>query len=270
MQINLGANLGASLTGLAIGYRINNINNTVYQAFTTTNVVETAILGTYIVTTSVTVPDSGAIIIFGVSDTDYALEVINPVTDTSVINNKLDTIDDFLDTEISAIQARINLLPTKTEMDSAIASIASILAANQTLPIENGKITIHQSNTFDATLTGLSIPSSWTSIVFTLKRENKDILDSSARLQIKVSNPSSGSDGLKILNGSTSVTANDANLIINQLGGTVAIHIENDITGQLDVRYTYHYDVKIYYGTSDSLATAKQLCVIKSAITLGV
>jgi hypothetical protein len=65
--------LGAGKSGLAIGYRLVDLAGVVVTSFTTTNVVETGVPGTYTVTGGISVPD-GFVgrIVWGVSGTDYA------------------------------------------------------------------------------------------------------------------------------------------------------------------------------------------------------
>lgn len=65
--------LGAGKGGLAIGYRLVDVNGNEVQAFTTTNVVETGVPGTYTVTGGISIPD-GFVgrIIWGESGTDLA------------------------------------------------------------------------------------------------------------------------------------------------------------------------------------------------------
>lgn len=64
--------LGAAYTGQAIGYRVLNLDRTVYSAFSTTNVAETAIAGTYAVSGGILVPDAGGYVIVGTALVDYA------------------------------------------------------------------------------------------------------------------------------------------------------------------------------------------------------
>lgn len=76
-------NLGGAYTGLTIGYRVLNVDGTTYTAFTTTNVVETSVLGTYRVTGGVVVDDSGGYIVFGESGTDLAEVAVEPIRSSS-------------------------------------------------------------------------------------------------------------------------------------------------------------------------------------------
>lgn len=76
--LNLGAALGASKTGLAIGYILHNMDGSTQAAFTTTNVVETSKPGTYVVSVPVSVADAGARIGWGIGGV-YDWDVIDAV-----------------------------------------------------------------------------------------------------------------------------------------------------------------------------------------------
>lgn len=106
-NINIGVALGASKTGLTIGYRIELLDGTVDTTFTTANVVETTIPGTYISTVSVSVPNDGGLIIWGESGTDYANGIIDAVSASSlsaidiakaVLSQSVNAVEDTADT----------------------------------------------------------------------------------------------------------------------------------------------------------------------------
>lgn len=174
---------------------------------------------------------------------------------------------DYLTSSIATTGSIGKLLTDR--IDAAVSSIAATATAQNPTPNKAGAITMQRGATFDATLTGLSIPVSWTSARLTVKRLSGDS-DESAVLQILVSNPGAGGDGLQRVNGSTSgVIAANASLIVNQAGGTVAIHIEDDATILLAAGL-YCYDCKIYYGTSDSMATAIAAWTVSGIVTAAV
>ena len=77
------AQLGPGKTGLAIGYRVLDIDRVEYSAFTTTNVAETGTAGTYSVAGGVVAPNAGGYIVWGVSGTDY----VEATVDSDVINS---------------------------------------------------------------------------------------------------------------------------------------------------------------------------------------
>jgi hypothetical protein len=150
-----------------------------------------------------------------------------------------------------------------------VTAIAAQVAAQNPSANDAGIITMRRGATFDATLTGLTIPSSWTSAVLTVKRRVGEA-DTSAILQIIVSNPSGGSDGLQRVNGSISgITASDASLVVSQADGEMAIHIEDAAAIQVSSG-SYWYDCKFYYGSSDSVATTPQRWNVTGIVTEAV
>lgn len=305
--------LGASKTGLAIGYRVLNLDRTTYSAFSTSGVSESAIAGTYYKASGIVAPDAGGYIVVGTSGTDYAEGEIPPAAPTvAAIQSGLATSSALttVGSNVTAIKAKTDNLPSdpadesllEAEFDAVLVAIAAlnnlssasaqaaaaaalaaydaatgadvtavgvIVAAQNPTPNKAGAITIQRGATFDATLSGLSIPVSWTSARLTVKRLSGDS-DDNAVLQILVSNPGSGSDGLQRVNGSTSgVVAANASLVVNQAGGTIAIHIEDDAAILLAAG-VYCYDCKIYYGTSDSMATAIATWNVTGIVTAAV
>lgn len=335
--------LGASKTGLAIGYRVLNLDRTTYSAFSTSGVSESAIAGTYYKADGIVAPDAGGYIVVGTSGTDMAEDEIEPAAPTvaaiqsglatssalttvngnvTAIKAKTDNLptdpadESLLEAAITAatsglstlttsdIDARLAAYDAATGAESAailaaiaalnnlssagaqaaaaaalaaydaatgtdVATIAATVAASNPTPNKAGAITMQRGATFDATLNGLSIPVSLTSARLTVKRLSGDS-DESAVLQILVSNPGDGSDGLQRVNGSTSgVVAANASLVVNQAEGTVAIHIEDDATILLATG-VYCYDCKIYYGSSDSIATAIATWNVTGIVTAAV
>lgn len=289
--------LGASKAGLAIGYRVLNLNRTNYSEFTTTNVAESpASSGTYNVSGGIVAPDAGGYVIFGVSGTDYAEAPIDPAPPTvaaiqsglstlttSDIDARLNAYDPATGTEAAAILAAIAALNNLSSAGAQAAAAAALAAydaatgadvtaiaaqvtAQNPATYDAGIITMQRGATFDATLTGLTIPSNCTSAILTIKRRVGDA-DTSAILQILVSNPSGGSDGLQRVNGSISgVTASDASLVVTQADGEMAIHIEDAATIQISSG-SYWYDCKFYYGSSDSVATTPQRWNVTGIVT---
>lgn len=293
------AQLGPGRTGLLIGYRVLNLNRTTYSAFTTTNVSEApASSGTYNVSGGIVAPDAGGYVIFGVSGTDYAEAPIDPAPPTvaaiqsglstlttSDIDARLAAYDAATGTEaaaiLSAIAALNNLSSAGAQAAAAAAlaaydaataadvtAIAAAVAAQNPDAVSGGTLYMRKAVTYDGTITGLSmIPVSWTRALFTMKTK-EEALESDAIIQIQVSNPSDGSDGLLLLNGAESTPAN-ASLSINQGAGTATIHIED--AALASVRVTeYVYDLKFFYGTSDSVSTVPATAVVQSVVTLTV
>lgn len=217
-NINLSAALGASKTGLSIGYRVLNMNGTTQIAFTTSNVVESNVDGTYIVTVPVAISDDGGRVIFGVSGTDYLEFAVDPAN-TAIL---------------AAIDA-LNVLPAAAAASGNVA----------------GTLNIVRASTFETTLTGIVAPSGWSAAYFTVKLEgNVTSADSTSVMQIKVSNPGAGGDGLLYLNGAAG-TASGASLVVNTNDDEADIFIKDDITAQLATG-SYRYDIKFLYTGSKS------------------
>lgn len=168
--LNLSAALGASKTGQAVGFRLLNLDGTTQAAFTTTNVVEASVAGTYVVTVPVTVADAGARVVWGISGTDYFTSVIDPVPAVNLSADAISQVNAQADLALfdvgltTAVTSRINTTissratpaqvatellnydaPTKAELDAAQAAIqssipsaSSIAAAIMAYAVETG------------------------------------------------------------------------------------------------------------------------------------
>jgi len=77
------ADLGPPHTTKAIGFRVLNLDETVYSVFSTTGVVETNVPGFYRKDNGAVAPDAGGYIVWGISGTDYAEATIPPAAPTA-------------------------------------------------------------------------------------------------------------------------------------------------------------------------------------------
>lgn len=77
--ISLSAALGPAQAGLSIGYRILNLDGTTYSVFTTTDVVESNVAGTYYIENGVVAPNAGGYAILGTSEDDYVVVAIDSI-----------------------------------------------------------------------------------------------------------------------------------------------------------------------------------------------
>ena len=148
-------------------------------------------------------------------------------------NDTLKTLSDQLDsgTTASAIWEH----PSRTLTSTAAATIAAV---------EGSTLNITRSVTYEATISGLNIPITWEKLYFTMDDNNDlGLSDSSARVQILVTVPADGGDGLQYLNGAAA-TAGQAALTVDQGAGTVDIVIEDEATQSLDCG-AHKYDIKI-------------------------
>jgi hypothetical protein len=214
-QIPATAVLGASKTGLTIGFTVYNTDRTVYAAFDSTNVNESpASSGTYHKAGTITVPDAGGYLVAGESGTDYAEETILPAT-------------------------------VVTDIWSADERTLTSTAAQTAAAVEGSTLAIISSATYSATITGLTIAATWDTMYFTIDRSDQLTADDDveSRIQIKVTEGGDAGDGLQYLNGA-STTASYGSLTVDQGAGTVDILIADDATVDL-IAGSYVYDLKV-------------------------
>lgn len=121
-----------------------------------------------------------------------------------------------------------------------------------------GHLTLVCARTFEASVTGLTIPAAWETAIWTLKW-NRDQVDTASIVQLRVSNPADVvNDGLLRLNGATLVapiTAADGSLTVDQAGGAVAIWLSDELTAQLRQAVGLGWDVKFIDEEGDSSGT---------------
>lgn len=134
---------------------------------------------------------------------------------------------------------------------TAGAKLNDIVANNVTVVADPdpGALEFVVGVTFDHTLEDLVIPSTWTMCYLTLKSDKNNQADSASLIQVKVSNPAAGGDGLLRLKGSSPaspITVADASLVVSQAAGTVRIIVSDDalalLTGGLS---GLEYDLKV-------------------------
>lgn len=148
---------------------------------------------------------------------------------------------------------------TGTELASALADIQADIAALDVIPSAvsssgniSGTLQIIRASTFSATLTGIIAPNDWVAARLTVKEEGiPTSADSTAVMQFLVSNPGDPeTDGLVILNGAVGDKIGGS-ISINTDDNEVDIALDDDTTAQLGTG-TYSYDIKFYYGDSES------------------
>lgn len=136
--------LGPAYAAQAIGFRILNLDRTTYSAFSTTGVAETAVAGTYAKSGGATAPDAGGYIVWGTSGTDIIEDDILPavsgfatpsnVSDAqNAITAAIDALNDLDSTAVQSAAAAALVAydpPTKAELDSAVAPLATQTSVN--------------------------------------------------------------------------------------------------------------------------------------------
>jgi hypothetical protein len=149
---------------------------------------------------------------------------------------------------VAAVAASVWAYATRTLTQSG----AQVVAA-----VSGSRLSLTNRVTFTATLTGLTIPATWSKVYLTAKRGLRDA-DSAAILQIVASNPAApASDGVTVYAAGAPTVAQRtmASLTVDHSGGTVAIVIGDDLDFAA-YSGTHSYDVKCLLadGTSQLLA----------------
>jgi len=120
--------------------------------------------------------------------------------------------------------------------------------------VTGSNLIITRAVTFVATLIGITLPASWDKLYFTAK-QSPNYSDSTALIQIALSNPALPGDGLLILNQQTGVAANGRLVVA---GDSITIHLADDATVMLSSGDSAPYDIKVVVdGASALLATGK-------------
>lgn len=162
-------------------------------------------------------------------------------------------LDDILEDTGTTLNDLLDAIKLKTDaLDvTGTPSVTSL--------IDGGDLTVIAGATFDpAAITGLTIAATWTSAYFTVKtkKEGSGLLlaaDSSAVIQIRVSNPGTAGDGLLYLNGAAASSAAYGSLALDAGAGTATIVLADDATVLLAKKAGLFWDVKVLAadGTSD-------------------
>ena len=289
------AQLGPGKTGLAIGYRVLDIDRVEYSAFTTTNVAETGTAGTYSVAGGVVAPNAGGYIVWGVSGTDYVeatvdSDVINSVSGSiggKVLGGGSDTITGIgaqvASSGLTAQQtadAVNNLAPASTGATGSIRAQLDAIklitdaidtsAVTVTASNDAGVLTLIQAVTFNATVSGLTISATWAKLYFTLKYSEYDD-DPDAIVQIVETNPAAAlTDGLLYIDGAAIVapiTIADGTLTVSQAAGTVVIAITDNATALLAKASDLVWDIKTKDASGATVQNTTGTASIGRAIT---
>jgi hypothetical protein len=139
---------------------------------------------------------------------------------------------------------------TRTLTSTAAATLAAITGSTLNITV---------AATYSATLSGLTIPASWTKMFFTVKRSPGDT-DADSVIQIVKSNPGVGTDGLKYLNGAAG-TAAQAGLTVTQATGVVDIVITDEATATLS-QASQGYDLKVLLAAGTSQVLTAGACEV--------
>jgi len=139
-------------------------------------------------------------------------------------------------------------------------------AAQVVSAVSGSELNIGISTTFDATITGLSIPATWTKVYFTVKK-TKTLADAQAEIKIVESNPAAGTDGLLILKGATATSAAWGELTVDQVNGTVQIELIDEATALLREMGSLYYDIKVLLADGSSQQLTEGSANISHVVT---
>ncbi len=161
--------------------------------------------------------------------------------------------------------------PTTTEIwTAATRTLTSPTPGSTTPPAISGTtLAIKKATSFDVPVTGMTIPSNWSKVYWTVKSSTGDA-DSAAILQLVKTNGGSAGDGMIRLNGAANTShESEGTLTVDQSGGNITIAITDDYTALINAG-TYTSDFKVI--TSASKSTQLAICpvTVDSAVTLAV
>lgn len=248
--------LGFAYAGASgIGYRVLRLDrSTVVAAFTTTGVVEApANSGQFQVTGGHTAHDEGGYRVWGTSGTDILWSDIESASPTA------QQIWEYASRTLTSFGTLI------ADIWSYVTRSLTTTAAETLAAIDGSVLNVTRAATYTATITGLTIPATWTAIYLTAKASQNQ-LDSQAAIRIRVSNPGVGTDGLLYLNGAAA-TAALASLVVSQVAGTVAITITDDATAQLSPGQNLTYDIKAITSAGTSTVLTGETLLVTSTPT---
>ncbi|MCK9597634.1 MAG: hypothetical protein M0R06_01260 [Sphaerochaeta sp.] len=108
--------------------------------------------------------------------------------------------------------------------------------------------------TYTTTLSGMTIPSDWSKIYLTIKKNKRDV-ETAAILQILETSGGAAADGAKYVDGvaATATQQAQASLTVSQAAGTIVVYVQDDLMD--DFASDYHaldYDVKYVDTDGDS------------------
>lgn len=169
---------------------------------------------------------------------------------TGADSDTLETLSD----QIDVIDAAVWTYTSRT-LTSAAGSAGSTT--------DGADLTLTNKVTFDATVTGLTIPATWSKMFVTAK-QNEDEDDSEAILQILVTNPGdSDDDGIQYVNKAAASATQQGygSLTVNQSAGTVAIAVADDMVFTFFDTFTYDVKCLLSDGTSQKLAASANFVI---------
>lgn len=127
--------------------------------------------------------------------------------------------------------------------------VAALAAAGYTV-VDTDRVTAtaiskRRGDVWTITLTDLGALGTWTKLWFTIKTGDTGDADTDAKVQILLTNPSVGTDGLQRLNGAAGTAAQGGIVVDDSATGDITVTVASAATTQLAVRSDYVFDVQI-------------------------
>jgi hypothetical protein len=116
-------------------------------------------------------------------------------------------------------------------------------AAAVTAAVSGSDLTILRGDTFTAAITGLGSIANRSKLWFTIKA-SKDDTDEAALVNILLTTPAAGTDGLQTLNGATGTAAQGSIVVDNETTGAITITIDDAATVSL-IPQDAVYDIQV-------------------------
>lgn len=162
-------------------------------------------------------------------------------------------------TTLAAMAATVWSYATRT-LTGAAQPVASSLAAG-------AAVTTYRDSTWSVTLTGLPVLTGWTKLLVTL-RTDPDEDDADSLVQIQLSSPGAGSDGLLYINGAAAATPDNGSIAV--LSSTsITITLAAAEAAKLTHQKT-KYDVKKFTASSVDFVSTEGTWQIKASPTRAV
>lgn len=138
-------------------------------------------------------------------------------------------------------------------------------AASVTAAVSGSVLTILRGDTWTASITGLGDISNYSALWFTVKRDRNDA-DSASILQVLLSSPAAGTDGLQYLNGASATASQGSIAVDDASAGDVTITVDEAATAQL-IDQACVYDIQVLRSTGAVNTLSEGECDINADVT---
>jgi hypothetical protein len=170
---------------------------------------------------------------------DTSIEAVLAAIASDIVGadgDTLETLSDQIDTiDLSGVAAAVwEDAPSRTLTSTAAETAAAVAGSD---------LVITAAVTYNATLTGFTIPATWERIYLTAK-SSKSVPDSASWFQLLATNGGDDDDGLQYLDGAAAEDATLGSLTIDEEAGTIAIYLADNATAVWTRVLSGGYDIK--------------------------